>query len=208
MEHRSSRRHAALFSLLATLSAAALHAQAATLVAYDFDAPDGSFTTEVEALAPALSATPWQDLDGTLTSFAGNPGRAIGARSFDNGNSLRFALQATAGERFVLDSLSFDQQASASGPKTWAARINGQVVASAATTTGLTTVTLPLALAAGSLFQFSFDGFDATSGQGTWRIDNVVITGSPAPVPVPAALPLFASGLLWLRARRRRATAS
>jgi uncharacterized protein (TIGR03382 family) len=208
MEHRTSRRHAAMLSLFTSLSAVALQVQAATLVAYDFDAPDGSFTTDVDAIAPTLGATPWQDLDGTLTSFAGNPGRAIGARSFDNGNSLRFTLQAAAGERFVLESLSFGQQASASGPKSWAARINGQLVASASTTSGFTAIAIPLALAAGSLFEFSFDGFDASSGQGTWRIDNVVVTGSPAPVPVPAALPLFASGLLWLRARRRRATVS
>ena len=205
MEHRPLRRHAATLTLLTSLTAAALEARAATLAAYDFDAADGSFTIDVDTRAPALTVTAWQDADGTLTSFAGNPGRALGARSFDNGNSLRLSLQAAAGQRLTLEHLSFDQQASASGPKAWAARINGELVAGAATTTGYTSIAIPLTLAAGALFEISLDGSDASSGQGTWRIDNFVLTGSTSPVPVPAALPLFGAGLLCLQARRRRA---
>ncbi len=205
MEHRPLRRHAAVLSLMTTLTAAAVETRAATLAAYDFDAADGSFTLEVDTLAPSLSATAWQDLDGSLTSFAGKPGRALGARSFDNGNSLRLSLQAAAGQRLTLEHLSFDQQASASGPKTWAARINGELVSSASTTTGYTSIAIPLTLAAGTLFEISLEGSDASSGQGTWRIDNFVLTGSTSPVPVPTALPLFGAALMGLLARQRRA---
>lgn len=173
--------------------------QAATLASWDFDAPDGSFSSEVDTLAPGASVGAWSDLDGTLTSFNGTSGRAIGARSFDNGNSLRVTVNA--GGAFGLEELRFEHQASASGPKTWTVRLNGNVVASGDATSTLSAVVVPLALSA-SLFELSFDGVGASSGQGTWRLDNVSLAGT-SPVPVPAALPLFAAALLGLRVRRR-----
>lgn len=173
---------------------------AATLASWDFDAADGTFSSEVDTLAAGASVGAWSDLDGTLTSFSGTSGRAIGARSFDNGNSLRVSVNP--GRAFTLGEIRFEQQASASGPQHWAVRVNGTLVGSGATASTLTAVIVPLALTA-TLFDLSFDGLDAGSSQGTWRLDNVSLTGA-SPVPLPAALPLFASALLGLRARRRR----
>lgn len=198
MNLRSLRPVAAAYCLAALLPCTA--AQAATLAHWDFDAADGSFSAEVDTLAATASVGAWSDLDGTLTSFSGAAGRAIGARSFDNGNSLQVRLQGQ-GQALRLDELRFEQQASASGPKQWTARINGSVVASGATTTTLTAVVVPLALSA-AIFDLSFDGLGASSGQGTWRLDNVTLSGT-APVPLPAALPLFGTALLALRRKHR-----
>lgn len=198
MDLKSLRRQVAALCL----TTAATGAQAATLAGWTFDAADGSFTAAADLLAEHAEVGGWQDANGTLTSFNGTSGRAIGARSFDDGNHLRVTLTSLAGP-FALDELRFDQQASASGPRHWTARINGTVVANGVTSSTLTSVAIPLALA-GTLFDLEFEGVGATSGQGTWRLDNVRVSGT-SPVPLPAALPLFACALLGLCAGPRRA---
>jgi hypothetical protein len=205
MEHRPQRPHVAVFSILLALShTLAAPARAATLAAYDFDAGDGSFTQAPSALAPDLLVAPWQDLDGSLTSFTGAPGRALGARDFDDGNSLLWTVRAVTGRLLHLDGLRFDQQASATGPKFWALRVNGETLASGATTTTFATVRVPLALPGQERLDIALDGFDASSTLGTWRIDNVELLGATTPVPVPPALSLLASGVVLLASRRAR----
>lgn len=174
-------------------------AHAATLASWSFDAPDGTFTGAADVLAPGASAGAWSDLDGTLSNYGGASGRAVGARSFDDGNSLRVTVDA--GAPFTLEELRFEQQASASGPKSWTVRVNGTVAASGATSSTLSPFVVPVGVTA-ALFELSFDGLDAASAQGTWRLDNVALIGT-SPVPLPAALPLFVSGLLGLYTRRR-----
>jgi hypothetical protein len=207
MEHRPQRGRIAVCSLFFALShASAAPARAATLAAYDFDAGDGGFTAQPATLAPDIVVSTWRDADGSLTAYAGAPGRALGARHFTDGNSLLWSARAATGRALQLDGLRFDQQASTSGPKFWALRVNGDLVASGATTTTFTAVHVPLALPAQDHVEFALDGFEASSAQGTWRIDNFQLLGATAPVPVPPALPLLASGLLLLarRGRRRR----
>jgi len=203
MEHRPQRPRVAACSLFLALSQAlAAPVQSATLATYDFDAGDGGFTMAPATLAPEVVAAPWRDADGSLTSFTGSPGRALGARHFADGNSLLWSAQASSGRQLQLDGLRFDQQASSSGPKFWAVRVNGELVASGATTLAFTAVHVPLALPARDRVDIALDGFDASSTQGTWRIDNFQLLGATAPVPVPPALPLLASGLLLLARRR------
>lgn len=207
MEQHRLRLLAATFSLAFSLSPlTSPTAHAATLAAYDFDAADGSFEAVAQILAAPLTASPWSDVDGTLTNFTGNPVRAIGARSFDDGNSLRLTLSASGGKQIVLDALRFDQLASASGPRNWVARVNDQIIGSGTTTTAFSSIELPLSALAGTLFEFSLEGSGATSGQGTWRVDNFLLTGSVASsaVPLPAAFPLLASTLLLLVGSGRR----
>jgi len=205
MEHRPRRPRVASYALLLALSPTlATWAQAAPLAAYDFDAADGSFTQTPASLSPDLVATSWQDIDGSLTNFNGTPGRALGARSFDDGNSLLWSVRAVNGRRLQLDSLAFAQQASSTGPKFWALRVNGDTIASGATTLTFTSVRVALALPAQDQVDIALDGFDASSALGTWRIDNFELLGATAPVPVPPALPLLAAGLVVLAARRAR----
>jgi hypothetical protein len=90
------------------------------------------------------------------------------------------------------------------GADPWTVGVNGDTIASGATTTTFTTVRVPLALPAQDHLDIALDGFDASSAQGTWRIDNFELLGATAPVPVPPALPLLASGLVLLARRRAR----
>lgn len=59
---------------------------------------------------------------------------------------------------------------------------------------------------------FRLTGWNATSSQGTFDIENrsalggkgIVVTGEISPVPLPAGLPLLAGGLILLGVMRRR----
>lgn len=202
----SSRPRAAclIVSLLAVPCAETL---AASLAAFGFETGDGSFTTGPTFLADGVIAGEWQDVDGTLTGYAGSPGRALGARDFDDGNALRWSVRATAGRGLALTALRFDQLASTSGPKFWALEIDGTTVATGATSTVFTPVNVPLAFVPGEFFEISLAGFDAGSAVGTWRIDNFELLGEvqgdsssgpggTSPVPLPPALLPFAAALL------------
>ena len=175
--------------------------QADTLLAYSFDTSTSAFINAPSELAAGVSAGAWTDLDGTLTSFTGNPGRALGAKSFHDGNSL--GLRLNADTPLLPTRISFDHQASASGPRDWSLTINGRPIASGLTSTSFTAVTLPLALSAQNVFELALSGTGASSSVGTWRIDNFRLEGTriPEPVPVPAPIGLLASGLVWLRCR-------
>jgi hypothetical protein len=175
--------------------------QADTLLAYSFDTSTSAFINAPSELAAGVSAGAWTDLDGTLISFAGNPGRALGAKSFHDGNSL--GLRLSADTALLPTRISFDQQASASGPREWSLAINGRPIASGLTSTSFGSVTLPLSLSAQRVFELALSGTGASSSVGTWRIDNFRLEGTqvPVPVPVPAPVGLLASGLVWLRCR-------
>lgn len=46
--------------------------------------------------------------------------------------------------------------------------------------------------------------FSSVSGDGTWGLDDIVFGATPAPVPLPAGLPLLLSGALAFGVMRRR----
>ncbi|MCW9024043.1 MAG: VPLPA-CTERM sorting domain-containing protein [Gammaproteobacteria bacterium] len=52
--------------------------------------------------------------------------------------------------------------------------------------------------------QISFAGLDGSGAASAWHLDNLTLVTSPMVVPVPAALPLFLSGLALLGFWRRR----
>lgn len=190
-------------TLLALACLPLAEASAASLAVYGFETVDGDFTITPSALATGVLAGQWEDADGTLSGYVGNPGRALGARDFDDGNLFRWSVQAVDGSMLAVTSLRFDQQASASGPKFWALGVDGTRVATGATSTSFGQVFVPLAIAPRQRLEFTLEGFDAASALGTWRIDNLELQGelqgempgAPSPVPVPPALPLFAAGL-------------
>jgi len=176
----------------------------ATLVAYSFDSATNTFANAPASLAPGISAEAWLDADATLTSFAGNPGRALGARSFHDANRLVLTLAASTPMAPTL--LRFEQQASSSGPRQWSVFLNGSLLASGAPTTSFGTVEIPLLLAPVRLLELALEGTGASSSQGTWRIDNLRLEGSlqASPVPLPAPALLLLGGLPLLARRIRR----
>jgi hypothetical protein len=193
-------------AIAALCSAPLLDAQAATVARYDFDDDAGGFINEAEDLAAQLSASGWSDIDGTLGSAAGNPGFALSARDFADGNEYRITLTPAPGFTLGLSSVRFDSRASTTGPAVWALSIDGVEIASGATATTFTTADVPLASAAGSApLVLGLRGTQAASSLGTWRLDNVVLSGAVTPVPVPAGGWLFGAAGLSLLLRRRPA---
>lgn len=197
----ASRR--ALLAIPCALSLSA--AEAATVVDYTFDDVANNFVNAPASLLGGVTAVPWQDADGTLASYTGNPGRALGARNFHDGNALRLALQVPAGFALSLHAIAFDAQASTSGPTTWSASIGGVPVMSGATSTTFhhEAATFMLDALHGEI-EVLLAGAGASSALGTWRIDNFNLNGTLAPVPLPASAAMLAPALGLLASRRRR----
>lgn len=180
-------------------------AQAASLVFFAFENDAGAFENAPAQIAPDLTAGLWHDLDATLTNFAGNPGRALAARSFDDGNSLIFTLTIAPSLRLTLDAIQFDQQASASGPKTWSLKLNGLALATGNTNSAFKTESpsfTPIDLS--GITEIALAGTGASAGTGNLRIDNFRLSGSLAPVPIPGALLLFTPACALLARHSRR----
>ena len=203
---RASRRPLPALAVLLSLTTA-LPASAATLVTYDFEDNTGNFSNTPEAVAAHLGASSWSDTSGTLTNAKGNPatGFALSAKSFKDGNSLSMTLTPEAGFRLSLSGITFDQLASGTGPKLWRLRLNGLDVAQGSPSASFKSEDIALGVTAhtGPLVM-TLEGAGASSNAGTFRLDNVVIRGDLAPVPVPGAVGLFGSALMGLFARRRR----
>jgi len=190
----------------------AASAGATPIVNFDFDDGSGGFLNAAALVAPGLSASAWSDLDGTLTSFTGNPGRALAAKSWNDGNALSFTLSAPPGLSWRFDDFSFDQRASSTGPLDWTLKMGGIVTANGSTTQGFTTVFGPgglSGLAGDVLIELEAGG--APSATGTWRIDNFSLNGTIMQVPEPATLLMLTTGLIVLYGlsgmRRRRLNA-
>jgi hypothetical protein len=179
---------------------------AEVLLLFDFDDGLGGFENTPDQALPQLAAGSWTDLDGTLTNFGGNPGRALAARSFDDGNTLEFTFAIAPGFVLDLDGYAFDQRASSQGPANWTLIVDSATVASGETSldftleTGQTLVTgLMGAVTVG------ITGTGGSTNSGTLRIDNFSLSGQITAVPLPSSLLLLGStGILFgLRARRQ-----
>ena len=191
-------------------------AGAVPIVLYTFD-DGGAFYNGPDSVAAHLTATPWSDQDGTLGDYAGNPGRAVAAAGWADGNAFRFALTVAPGYALGLSGFSFDQRASGTGAKNWTLKLGGTLLGSGATSTGFTqragTVGLT-GLTDQLLFELAGGGGDSTAG--TWRIDNFSLDGTlqAQAVPEPSVPALLASVLAaWtliaaLRFPRRRTAQS
>jgi hypothetical protein len=177
-------------------------AQGATLLHYSFDGPGNTFVNAPDLLAAGVEAQAWRDTDGTLTSFTGNPGRALGAKAFHDGNRLTLSLNAELPLAPTL--LRFDQQSSSTGPRSWSLFINGTFISGGTPTTSFGTVLLPLSLAPAKAFELALEATGASSSLGTWRVDNLQLEGAlvPKPVPIPASCGLMLAALPALRRRR------
>jgi hypothetical protein len=174
------------------------------IVNFDFDDGSGAFENAPEILGLGLDVSAWTVEQGTLADFAGSPssGRAIGARSFVDGNSLLLELIVTQGFRLAIDGYSFEHLASATGPTEWQFRINDSVHASGGLSSNFVTVNGELSLddLTGSVF-FELAGAAAASNAGTYRLDNFVLTGTVSSVPLAPSVVLLGSGLSLLGLR-------
>jgi hypothetical protein len=175
------------------------------IVTYDFENSAGAFENTPEILVPGVAALPWSDLRGSLSDFSGNPGRAIAARTFLDGNTLMLILDLAPGFSADLDGFSFDHLASASGPANWDLKINTTAIANGDTSTTFENVSGALSVDnITDSITVALSGSGATSNSGTYRLDNFVLSGTITPVPLAPAFVLLGSALALMAARVKR----
>jgi hypothetical protein len=176
-----------------------------TIVSYDFEDITGSFENTPEISLPEVEPLAWFDVLGTLTNFTGNPGRALAAKSFLDGNSIVLVVNLLPGFSAHLDHYSFDHLASASGPVNWDLKINTLPIGSGLTSTSFTGVSGELSLDdITDSFTVELSGAAATSNSGTYRLDNFVLSGTITPVPLAPGIVLFGSALAFMSTRLKR----
>ncbi|MEC4986554.1 MAG: hypothetical protein SAJ37_18570 [Oscillatoria sp. PMC 1068.18] len=129
---------------------------------------------------------------GTTNFFAGNPGDAYSSNNWaagtiDLGRYFQFSIDPNPGFEVTLNSLELDERRSGTGPTTWEVRSSldnyastlslfnvpdntdfraNQTTNFSSTFTGLT-----------NSVTFRIYGYNAESGVGTWRLDNVEVDG-------------------------------
>ena len=139
-----------------------------------------------------IAVSAWSTADpGTLLAdgLAGfdpqpNPGKALAATSWHDGNAFTFNFTIAPGERLDLTGFSFDEQSSNGnrglGPTAWDLSIDGTAIAQGAATLGN-----PGGLQSGDFVLADLHGTvtvtlaatGALAEGATWRIDNFVLTG-------------------------------
>ena len=180
-------------------------ATAATLLQFDFDDGSGNFEITPEFADAAIFGMLWSDDLGLLTDFAGNPGRALAASGFPDGNTLHLALNVQPGFAVRFERIRLDLRVSASGPDLWRITDAGTTLASGGVTTSFDTVDVAIALLpVQHTVTFNIETEGASSSAGTSRIDNLELIGSVVPVALPAAFYLLATPLLGLSLQRIR----
>ena len=176
-----------------------------TIVGYDFEDPTGSFENVPETSIFGLDPEPWFDVQGSLTDFTGNPGRALAARTFLDGNAMVLVVNVLPGFSAMVDGYSFDHLASASGPMNWQLKINDLPIADGVTSTSFSSVNGGLSLPdINDSIIVELFGSAASSNSGTYRLDNFVLSGTVTPVPLAPSIVLFSSALAFVSTRFKR----
>ncbi len=183
------------------------------ILAYSFEQGE-LFRASPDLLATGLLADIWTTVVGTGTSATGNPGRAISANRWDgDGNAFVLRVNLLPGHSLSLTGFGFDERASGTGAQQWLLRIAEVDLAQGRTHTAFTRhaglVSLPGSLS--GQFDIVLSGWGASSGSGTWRMDNFFLEGrvlgptgvATQVIPLPPALALLAGPLLLCPRRRR-----
>ncbi|HAZ61397.1 MAG TPA: hypothetical protein DCY89_07490 [Gammaproteobacteria bacterium] len=183
------------------------------ILAYSFDQGE-LFRASADLQATGLLANVWTTVVGTGTSATGNPGRAISASRWDgDGNAFVLRVNLLPGHTLSLTGFGFDERASGTGAQQWLLRIAELDLAQGRTHTAFTRhaglVSLPGSLS--GQFDIVLSGWGASSGSGTWRMDNFFLEGqvlgptgvATQIIPLPPALALLAGPLLLCPRRRR-----
>jgi gliding motility-associated-like protein len=185
---------ASLFSLLLTMLAANTFAQ---VYSHDFSPAPAAipYTAPPQVIDPNLSGSAWStnvpDWE-PLNGEGSSPSLAIEASVPTPIITLTF--QVATDKQLQIDSFSFWQRRSGTGPQNWSMTINGitagnGTVPGTAGAIGTTAVASPVAGLTGTVtVTLTLTG--ATSAAGTYRLDNFVLNGS---ITSTCAAPVIAS---------------
>ena len=172
-------------------------ASSGTLAFWNFDTTGAN--PNIVATNISVSPITVSNVGGSLTFFQGNPstGSAIASSGFTtaggppttNYSHFAFAIAVTNGFQASFSSLSFDDRASATGPKFFNVQISQQsnfssiiydsgAVATHASfaATPMNTLTMTNAGLTGTIY-FRIYAYGASSANGTWRLDNMNLQG-------------------------------
>jgi hypothetical protein len=171
-----------------------------TLAYWSFDGSSSAATT----VGAGISAVPFtvSNVGGSLTYYAGNPGtgQAIASSGFTTSagpptasySYFAFAITPANGLQVSLSSISFDDRASGTGPKSFNVQVSQQSDFStliydsgiksthaAFTSTPMNSLALTNAGLTGTIY-FRIYAYAASGSAGTWRLDNFNIQGTMA----------------------------
>ena len=165
--------------------------QSILLVRYDFEDAATNFTAAPSQRHALLGASAVAGSTPPVAEAAGNPGKAIsdsGWNVADLTAFFTFTLTPSNGHELVLTRLTFADQASNSGAKNWQLRSSlddyAAPLGSGSTHTSFASNTVNLAnlsLTNGSV-TFRIHGQNATNASGTWRLDNLRLSGYLLPL--------------------------
>ena len=167
------------------------------LATYTFEDASTNYTTAPDLVAANLDAGSVSALTGTPGNYGGNPNNAIGATAWTSNNYFSVTLTPSAGYQVHVEGLKFDDRRSNTGPGTWSIQSSADgFVADLASGASHTTYATNSATfdvpATTNALTLHVSGLAASSGGGTWRMDNLILYGSvnsttgapPAPAPI------------------------
>lgn len=182
------------------------------MLLFTFDDED-EFTAAPSAFDSGFAYVSDWDSSGILRNFAGESGQAI---AHNGDNTFRFDVELAPGKGLLPHSVSFWARRSSAGSPDWVFSVNGTPLASASEMTDSASgvefgnvllepaITEPLS---GEVF-FTLETIGASSGAGTFRVDNFTLHGTISPIPEPryyaAALGLIALAFVGWRHRAKR----
>ncbi|MCX6214779.1 hypothetical protein [Spirosoma sp.] len=193
-----------------------------TLVQWNFEGAPGSLTAAAASTITADNAAFGSEVTN-VTFVAGNGGgRAYtgtgwNVTSPDANKYIQISLGPVASYTMALSQLSFDEQRSGTGPTTWVLRssldnftadINTTPTSTTSPTSNGSFTSRVVSLSANTAFQnlsapitFRIYGYGASGPGGTWRFDNIQVSGTTGPSDptapllsvIPGSLPSFAT---------------